>query len=227
QAFSNVLANTCNMKLTYLGHSAFLAEINGKKLLFDPWIIGNTSATLDINEIKSLEPDLVFISHGHKDHGFKEAIDITKNTNAKAVGVFELVNALKEKGGKGIGTNIGGRLNLDGVEIYVTHAQHSCPYSSPCGFVVKYERKTIYHAGDTALTKDMAILTDLFDLDIAMVPIGGHFTMGLTELPLFNKMVKSKKYVGMHYNTFNEIGTDLNKAKQFVEIMEPGESCDC
>lgn len=209
------------MKLTYLGHAGFLVEIEDRKFLFDPWIKGNEKAAFDMGAVKNMGADLVFVTHGHRDHGFAEAVEITRDTNAKAVGVFELVNALTEKGGKGIGANIGGRFAVDGVEVYLSSAVHSCPYSVPCGFVVSYKGKTIYHAGDTAITKDMELLPKLFDIDVAFLPVGGHFTMGAHELPLAKEMLKPKKVIAMHHGTFPAIETD--KEKIDAEVMEPGE----
>jgi len=212
------------MKLTYLGHAGFLAEIDDKRFLFDPWITGNDKAAFDMDAVKKMGAELVFVTHGHRDHGFDEAVEITRDTKAQAVGIFELINALKEKGGKGIGANIGGRFNIDGVEIYAAPAAHSCPYAAPCGFVVSYKGKTVYHAGDTAVLKDMELLSRLFDIDAALLPIGGHFTMGLKEFPLAKEMLKAKSYVAMHHGTFPPIETDVEKIKELADVMEPGET---
>lgn len=212
------------MKLTYLGHSGFLLEIDDKKLLFDPWIISNDKAAFDMDAVKKMDADFVFVTHGHRDHGFEEAVEISRDTKAQAIGVFELIRALKEKGGKGTGLNIGGSVTLDGVGIYAASAAHSCPYGAPCGFVVTYKGKTVYHAGDTGLLKDMELLSRLFSIDLAMLPIGGHFTMGLREFSLAKEMLKAKNYVAMHYGTFPPIETDIEKIKELADVMKPGET---
>jgi L-ascorbate metabolism protein UlaG (beta-lactamase superfamily) len=211
------------MKLTYLGHAGFLIEMDDKRFLFDPWIEGNEKAAFDLEAVERMDTDLIFVSHGHRDHGFNEAVLLTRETEAQAIGTFELINALTDKGGKGIGANIGGRFHVDGVEIYLTSAVHSCPYGTPCGFVVSYKGETLYHAGDTALTKDMELLPELFDLDLALLPVGGHFTLGLKEFPLAKSMLKAKNYLAMHFGTFPAIETEAEEIAKLADCLEPGQ----
>ncbi|MBD3210738.1 metal-dependent hydrolase [Candidatus Micrarchaeota archaeon] len=212
------------MKVTHIGHASFLVELKDKKFLFDPWVKGNEKAAFDIEEVKKMDADFVFVSHGHGDHGFAEAVEITRDTRATAIGVFELINALTEKGGTGIGANIGGRFVEDGVEIYLANAAHSCPFANPCGFVVSYKGETVYHAGDTALIKDMELLPELFDMDVALLPAGGHFTMGPDELKIARGMLKAKNYVAMHYGTFPAIEQDLKRIRELADVIGPGQS---
>jgi L-ascorbate metabolism protein UlaG (beta-lactamase superfamily) len=211
------------MKVTYIGHAGFMVEMGDKRLLFDPWIDGNEKAAFTLDGVKAMDPDLIFVSHGHRDHGFNEAILLTRDSEAKAIGTFELINVLMEKGGKGIGANIGGRFIVDGVEVYLTSAVHSCPFGTPCGFVVSYDGKTIYHAGDTALTKDMELLPELFELDLALLPAGGHFTMGPKELSLAKEMLKPKHCIAMHHGTFPAIEQDMSQLEGIAEHMAPGQ----
>ncbi len=217
------------MKITYIGHAAFAIESEGKRLLFDPWIKGNPMAAWTMEQVKAWKPTHIFVTHGHRDHGFSEAVELTKEGLGKAVGVFELINALTEKGGKGIGANIGGRFFLDGMEIYLTEAQHTSPYGVPCGFILKLEGKTLYHAGDTGLFSGMEILAKLFDIDMAFLPVGGHFTMGSKELPLAAEMLKAKRIIAMHYDTFPAIKLspeDRNLIERRAEFIKPGETIE-
>ena len=208
------------VRLHYIGHSAFALE-GSRKVLFDPWLTGNPKAVWDLKKALEFSPDYIFISHGHGDHGFSDAVEITKE-KGQAVGVFELIQALTQRGGKGIGANIGGTLYLDGVKAYITPALHSCPYATPAGYIVEMDGLTIYHAGDTALTKEMELLGEMFEIDVALLPIGGHFTMSYKEVKKVKEMLKAKRYIGMHYNTFPPITIDVEEAKKHIEVFEPG-----
>lgn len=208
------------VKIHYIGHSAFALE-GSKRILFDPWLTGNPKATWSLEDALSFKPDYVFISHGHGDHGFSDAVEITKK-RGKAIGVFELIQALQQRGGSGIGANIGGTLKLEGVKAYVTPALHSCPYATPAGYIVEMDGVTLYHAGDTALTKEMELLGEVFEIDVALLPIGGHFTMSYKEVEKAKEMLKAKRYIGMHYNTFPPITINVEEAKKYIEVYEPG-----
>ncbi len=217
------------MKITYIGHAAFAIESGDKRLLFDPWIESNPMAAWTMEQTKVWKPTHIFITHGHRDHGFNEAVELTKNGFGKAISVFELINALAERGGKGIGANIGGRFSLDGMEIYLTEAQHTSPYGLPCGFIVRLEEKIIYHAGDTGVFKGMELISELFNIDLALLPVGGHFTMGAKELPLAKRMLKAKRIIAMHYDTFPPIKLSeemREEIKKHAEFMKPGENIE-
>lgn len=211
------------MKVTYLGHSGFMVEMGERRLLFDPWIEGNGKAAFSLEEVRAMDADLIFVSHGHRDHGFDEAVLLTREGKAKAIGTFELINALTDRGGKGIGANIGGRFIADGLEVYLASAVHSCPFGTPCGFVVSHEGETLYHAGDTALTKDMELISELFSLDLALLPAGGHFTMGPKELAIAKAMLRPKQCLAMHFGTFPAIEQDTSLLSGMAEHMAPGQ----
>ncbi len=206
------------MEVNYIGHSAFYVKILDKAFLFDPWINGNPVAKIS----SEINPTHIFVSHGHKDHGLEDATKISNEKHVPLIGVFELVNV---SGAKHIlPGNIGGAIKDDEVEIYITAAQHSCPYGTPAGFIVKYADKTIYHAGDTGLFSDMKLLGELYEIDLAFLPIGGTFTMSPKEAVLAAKMLKAKTVIPMHYNTFPAIEQDpkeLNIENKI--ILNPGE----
>ena len=213
------------MKVYYIGHSAFYVEIRDKKFLFDPWISGNPMAVVDFD----IKPDYIFVSHGHFDHGFEDSIRISKESNSKLVGVFELVK--KANVTNALPGNIGGLIKDGDVEIYITPALHSCPYGVPAGFIVKYGGNVIYHAGDTALFSDMQLLSKLYSIDLALLPIGGVYTMSPREAQIAVDFLKPKYVIPMHYNTFPAISQDPGEFEKSIEnsnviVLSPGKSIE-
>ncbi len=225
------------MQLTFYGHACFGMEVNGVKLLFDPFITPNSLASkIDINKI---EADYILISHGHGDH-VADAVSIGRRTGAKIISNFEIVNWFAEKGLKdGHGMNLGGSCNFDfGTVKYVT-ALHSSVMpdgiygGNPGGFVLSFNDLCIYYAGDTALTLDMKLLAESFDIDHAILPLGDNFTMGVDDAIKAAEFVNCKSVIGMHYNTFPAIEIDLEEAKAKFEsagthltLMEIGETIE-
>lgn len=212
------------MKLTYYGHSCFGMEINGKHILLDPFISGNSLAKdIDITKIKA---DYIFISHGHADH-VADVMDIGKRTGAHLVSNFEIINWFAEKGLKdGTGLNIGGNLSLPFGKVKFVKAIHSSSMpdgsygGNPGGFVFEFPELTIYYAGDTALTTDMQLLGRLFDIDHAILPVGDTFTMGVDDALIATEFIKCKSVIGMHFNTFPPIELDMNEAKSKFESAD-------
>jgi len=205
------------MKVTYYGHSCFLLDINGSKVLFDPFISPNELAK-DIN-ISDIKPDYILITHGHEDHVADVEV-IAKQSDAKLVSSFEIISWFGHKGlNNGHPMNIGGSVKLDfGTVKYVT-AIHSSVMpdgaygGNPGGFVIQTKDKTIYYAGDTALTYDMKLLAEEFDIDLAFLPIGDNFTMGAHDAAKAAGFVNCKEIIGMHYDTFPYIEIDKVEAK--------------
>lgn len=194
------------MKITFLGHSSFLIETAGKRLLFDPFITPNPLAK-DIN-IDVLKPDYILLSHGHADH-VADAEEIAKKTGATIVANFEVANWFENKGvEKTHPMNHGGSWDFDfGRVKYVNAVHSSCmPDGSyggnPGGFVIESGGKTFYYAGDTALTLDMKLIGEEFNIDFAFMPIGSNFTMDYKDAIKAAKFVDTKKVIGMHFDTF-------------------------
>jgi len=212
------------MKITYYGHSCFGVEINGKHLLFDPFITPNSLAkNIDIKTIKA---DYILVSHGHEDH-VADLIPIAKHTGAKVVCSFEIDTWLK---GKGINNthpmNIGGKTKFDFGNVKCMVAVHSSVLPDgtygghPMGFIVESIAGNFYFAGDTALTYDMKLIGDYRKINFAFLPIGDNYTMGIDNAIIASEFIKCKKVIGMHYDTFDLI--KINKAEAIHKFSTAG-----
>lgn len=210
------------MKITYLGHASFLIEMNGKTILFDPFISGNEMAKeIDIN---SLKVDYIFVTHGHQDHVLDVETIAKNNPKAKLVSNFEVVSWFAEKGIDGHGMNHGGKYTFDfGTAKYVS-AIHSSMLpdgsngGNPGGFVLYDDSHCIYHAGDTALTKDMELIPMTCPkLNIAILPIGDNFTMGYEDATIASDFIQCNQIIGCHYDTFPPIKIDKTKAVEHFD----------
>lgn len=211
------------MKITFFGHACLLVEMNGRKIVFDPFITGNPMASeIDIN---SLAVDYIFVTHGHQDHILDVEAIAKNNPDALLVSNFEVVSWFGNKGIKGHGMNHGGKYTFDfGTAKYV-NAIHSSTLSdgsnggNPGGFVLFDGSKSIYIAGDTALTMDMELIPKTCPkLDIAVLPIGDNFTMGYEDATIACDFISCDKVIGYHYDTFPPIKIDKAKAMEYFEM---------
>jgi L-ascorbate metabolism protein UlaG (beta-lactamase superfamily) len=215
------------MQLTWLGHSCVLLT-GSKKILIDPFIEGGS--------VKGTEPDIVAVTHGHADH-LGEVVAL----NRKTVAITEIARYLKVKGLPVESMNIGGTISVDGVSFTMTPAMHSTciEEASPgfsagaaAGYVIGMDGVNVYHAGDTALFSDMKLIGDLYHPDIALLPIGGRFTMGIAEAMMAANFIGAKTVIPIHYNTWEKITADPQQFKKAierttdikVELLKPGES---
>jgi L-ascorbate metabolism protein UlaG (beta-lactamase superfamily) len=204
------------MNITYYGHSCFGVEVNGKHLLFDPFISPNELAnTIDVNTVKA---DYILISHGHQDH-IEDAESIAKRTGAKVICNWEINVWLEQKGVKNIRPmNIGGKVKLDFGNVKCVVAQHSSSLpdgtygGNPMGFVIESTEGNFYYAGDTALTYDMKLIGDYRSINFAFLPIGDNFTMGVDNAMIACDFIKCNDIIGMHYDTFGYIVIDKEQA---------------
>jgi len=214
------------MKLTWLGHSCIFLE-GSRSVLIDPFT-GSGAITPD--------PDIVAVTHGHADH-FGETLRLRKKT----VAVNEIAKYLVEQGIDAEAMNIGGTAIIDGVEFTMTPAFHSSWLEAggagfyggaAAGFVVCMDGVKVYHAGDTALFSDMKLIGDLYHPDIALLPIGGRYTMGPAEAMVAANFVGAPRVVPIHYNTWDVISQDAHAFRDAierttdlkVEVLNPGES---
>ena len=212
------------MNITYYGHACFLVEINGAKILFDPFITPNENAK-DI-DISSIQADYIFVSHGHVDH-VADVEAVAKNTGATLVSNFEIVSWFQAKGvEKGHPMNHGGSWQFDFGKVKYVNAVHSSTLpdgsggGNPGGFVVETPAGNLYFAGDTALTYDMKLIGEMHALDVALLPIGDNFTMGVDDAIMCSKFINCKNIIGMHYDTFGYIEINHEEAKSKFEAED-------
>jgi len=204
------------MKITYYGHSCFTLEVAGKSILFDPFISHN-ELTKDI-DIKSINADFILISHGHEDH-IADAVEIALNTGAVVVSNWEIIAWLGKQGIKNVHPmNIGGHWFFDFGKVKCVNAVHSSSLpdgsygGNPMGFLLETIEGNVYYAGDTALTMDMKLIGDYKQIDVAFLPIGNNFTMGIDNAIIAANFIKCDKIIGMHYDTFGYIKIDQPEA---------------
>lgn len=208
------------MELKWLSHAGFHIKISDKNILIDPWLSGNPLAKEKLDDLKEI--DIILVTHDHGDH-LGDAIEIAKRTNAKVVGIYELVQYISSQGVNNVlGMNIGGTASLDNLEITLVQAFHSCDKGAPTGFIVKCNDESFYHAGDTGLFGDMKIIGELYRPKIALLPIGGYYTMGPHEALEAVRMIRPRIVIPMHYNTFPVIRQDPRTFKEMVEKDVPG-----
>lgn len=220
------------MKLSYYGHSAFMVELGGKKLLFDPFITGNELAK-DKVDISQLEPDFILLSHAHADH-LGDTVTIAKATGATVVAHYEICSWMNKKGvEKTHPLGIGGKFEFDFGTVKMTVAQHSSSFpdgsygGNPNGFIVKGKEKTFYYSGDTGLTMDMQLIPQFAACDFVVLPIGDNYTMGVEDAILAAKMIGSSTVLGVHYDTFDFIGLNRQRAMELfnnngLDLKLPG-----
>lgn len=220
-------------KLTWFGHSAFKVELMGKVILIDPWLT-HTLSPIRPSDLKKV--DYIIVTHDHGDH-LGDTLEIMKRQkDAKVVSIFEIANHIAEalrEPNRAIGGNIGGPIHVDDLDIVLTPAYHSSEKGSPTGVVIVSKEGTIYHAGDTGLFAEMSFIGELYKPNVALLPIGGHFTMGIKEAVKATELIKPQYVIPMHYSTFPVIKADPHEFKKLVEekipgvkvvILKPGES---
>lgn len=200
------------MKFTYFGHSCFLVECSGSRLLFDPFITPNPlAASVDITKIQA---DVILISHAHVDH-LADAVALAKQTGAKVLANWEIADWL---GRQGISSahpmNHGGSIALPFGRAKMVNAIHSSSLpdgsygGNPAGFVIESGEGSFYYSGDTALTLDMKLIAEEFSLKFAILPIGDNFTMGASDAAKAAKFCGASRVIGVHFDTFPPISID-------------------
>lgn len=221
-------------KITYLGHSCFSLEREGKRILIDPFLTGNPLAATSPDK---LNPNLILVTHGHGDH-IGDAVAISKRTGAPILAVNETALRCGQAGGNATAANHGGTVSYDFAKVKIVPAWHSSSFGNelaysgtPCGFVIQFPDTTVYHAGDTTVFGDMKLIAEITPINVALLPIGGHYTMGIDDAVKAVELICPNVTIPMHYNTLPEIKQDPEEFKKKVEsklnlkvvILKPGE----
>ncbi|MFT7330477.1 MAG: L-ascorbate metabolism protein UlaG (beta-lactamase superfamily) [Roseivirga sp.] len=222
------------MKITFLGHATLQIEVDDKIIIVDPFISGNELAKdIDINSLKA---DYILITHAHQDH-ILDVETIAKNTGAIIVSNYEIVMYYGAKGIKGHPMNHGGSWNFDFGRVTYTNAVHTSSFpdgsygGNPGGFIIETKEKNIYIAGDTALTMDMKLIPMQCKIDLAVLPIGDNFTMGIESAIIASNFVECNSILGYHFDTFGYIKIDhkdairkFNNVGKQLSLLEIGDS---
>jgi L-ascorbate metabolism protein UlaG (beta-lactamase superfamily) len=230
------------LRITWFGHSAFRFDTPGGKVLFiDPWL-DNPRAPAGAKRPERV--DAILLTHGHNDH-VGNSVEIAKATGAKVVAIHEVALYLSKKGITNlVGMNKSGTVALDGIEVTMVNAQHSSGIDSdgasvagadPAGFVIKFENgMSVYDAGDTGVFSDMKLIASLYKPTVALLPIGGYYTMGPREAAKACELLNPKIIIGMHFGTFPVLAGTPAELKRFLpaklksklKILEPGISVE-
>jgi L-ascorbate metabolism protein UlaG (beta-lactamase superfamily) len=221
------------MDIRFLGHSCFELAAGDTRILIDPFLTDNPRAAASADEV---EPTHVFITHGHFDH-WGDAPQIAQRTGAQCVAITELGWELQGQDIENVvDPNLGGTVEFDGGWVRLVPAWHTSTTPSgtantPAGLVVNLHGTTVYHLGDTALFSDLQLVPRRNEVDVAIVPIGGHYTMDRFDAATACEFVAARTVIPCHYDTFPPIETDAEAFKGDVEsrtasrvtILQPGE----
>ena len=225
--------------LTWNGHANFQITTPNVSMLIDPWFEGNPSACIGSDSCSQV--DLILVTHDHDDH-VGQTVEICKKTGAHIMAVVETAHRLMELGVpqdrivNGIGFNIGGSVDFKGITATMIQAFHSSQTGTPVGYIISLEDgTTVYHAGDTGIFSSMEIYGKLFDIDLALLPIGGVFTMDPAQAALACTLLNCRQVVPMHWGSFpvleqstDAFASELHKvgASTTLVPLEPGQSIE-
>jgi L-ascorbate metabolism protein UlaG (beta-lactamase superfamily) len=225
------------MRITFLGHSCFLIEAGGARLLLDPNLSENPQAPLRVEDVRC---DYLLVSHAHEDHSC-DALALAKQCGATIIANYELAEYFAAQGAKTHAMNPGGGHTFPFGRVKLTLAHHTSSVRAglnpvylgvPCGLLVQADGRTLYHAGDTALFMDMQLIGRA-GIDVALLPIGDNFTMGPEDALTALDFLRPKVAVPMHYNTWPVIAQDgpafaaaAAQRGHAVKVLAPGETLE-
>lgn len=221
------------MDLRFLGHAAIALSDGATTVLVDPFLTGNPRAAASAGE---LDATAILLTHGHGDH-LGDTVAIAKRTGAPVVAIVELASEIGREGVDVRDPNLGGTVTFDWGSVKLVPAWHTgvspsgTPHT-PAGLLIELGGKTIYHLGDTCLFSDLALVGRNREIDVALVPIGGHYTMDRHDAVEAARLVGAKTVIPVHYDTFPPIETDAQAFKADVEaatssqvvVLAPGET---
>lgn len=217
--------------LTYLGHSCFQIKTNKHTILIDPYLQASKNYNYKDENITD-----IFLTHAHGDH-IGNTFEIAKYKNATVTAIFELASICTRNNVKANGVNFGGWISFDWGRAIFVPAIHTSSYGNgeyagkPAGIIFDINGVTLYHAGDTALSNEMKMIKVLYKPDIALLPVGGFYTMDIEHAAVAAKWIGAKITIPMHYNTFNNIEVDIKQFEialqthnQTYQILKSGET---
>jgi L-ascorbate metabolism protein UlaG (beta-lactamase superfamily) len=215
------------MNIRFLGHAAFSLEADGTTVLIDPFLTGNPKAAATADEV---QVNAILLTHGHQDH-YGDIVDIAKRTGATVVAITELAHELAEELGADhpvFDPNMGGTVTLDWGSVRVVPAWHTSTtpkgtYNTPAGLVIELGGRRIYHLGDTCLFSDLQLVKRRGRIDVAIMPIGGHYTMDRFDAVVAAEWVGADTVIPCHYDTFPPIETDAQAFRTDVQNAGAGE----
>ena len=222
------------MEIRFLGHACFELIEGDTRVLVDPFLSGNPKAAASADEV---EPTHIFLTHGHPDH-WGDVEDVAKRTGAQCVAIVELAQELQGKGIDDVADpNLGGTVEFEGGWVRLVPAWHTSTtpggtVNTPAGLVINLGGTTVYHLGDTALFSDLQLVGKRDAVDVALMCIGGHYTMDRHDAAVAAELVGAGTVIPCHYDTFPPIETDAQAFKSDVEsatsskvvVLEPGET---
>ncbi len=221
------------MEVRFLGHACFTLSDGDTTVLIDPFLSGNPKAAIAAEDIPATS---ILLTHGHGDH-YGDIVAIAKRTGATVVAITEIAGELDQEGLEVRDTNLGGTAKFDWGTVKLVPALHTSTtprgtVSAPAGLLIQFADTVVYHLGDTALFSDLQLVGKRAPIDIALMCIGGHYTMDRTDAVDAASLVGAKTVIPCHYNTFPPIETDAQAFKSDVEsatgsnvvILESGET---
>jgi L-ascorbate metabolism protein UlaG (beta-lactamase superfamily) len=221
------------MEIRFLGHACFELSDGDTRVLIDPFLSGNPKAAATADDVN---PSAILLTHGHGDH-FGDTVEIAKRTGAPVVAIVEIANELSGEGVEVFDPNLGGTVRFDWGSVKLVPAWHTSTTpkgtaNTPAGLVVTFGETTVYHLGDTSLFSDLQLVGKRTPIDVALMCIGGHYTMDRTDAVDAAELIGAQTIIPCHYDTFPPIETDAQAFKSDVEsatsssvvVLAPGET---
>jgi L-ascorbate metabolism protein UlaG (beta-lactamase superfamily) len=221
------------MEVSFLGHACFTLTDGSTTLLIDPFLTGNPKAAISAEDVPA---SAILLTHGHQDH-YGDTVAIAKRTGASVTAITELAGEIGEEGVDTFDPNMGGTVKFDWGWVKMVPAWHTSTtpngtVNTPAGLLINFDNTIVYHLGDTCLFSDLQLVGKRHPIDIALMCIGGHYTMDRTDAVDAAALVGAKTVIPCHYGTFPPIETDAQAFKSDVEsatdssvvVLDPGET---